>query len=274
MIERLGKQAHATPPGCDLLAAAERIFRECDEAEDVMRRYRDGWLGRVRVGAPTTILINQLSPILWRLRTEHPKINLQVKSSATRDSVASIIRNDMDLAVVSLPIGKSQVNMTPLFSERLVAVFPKDTRVLPNVVTPEFVMTQPLLLEHTRAAVRERVLTWLSAQGATPTIAMELGTVETLLSAVASNLGMSIIPETSFAAQEQRVVMRPLRPALTRTLALIEHHSKQDYEALAVVRNALLTLRHSIGRGGSTSATRLARNRSTVPASAKRPRVT
>ena len=70
------------------------------------------------------------------------------------------------------------------------------------------------------------------------------------------------------------VVMRPLRPALTRTLALIEHHSKQDYEALAVVRNAQLTLRHSIGRGGSASATRLAGNRSTAPASAKRPRVT
>jgi DNA-binding transcriptional LysR family regulator len=34
LIERLGKQAHATVPGRDLLETAQRIFRECDLADE------------------------------------------------------------------------------------------------------------------------------------------------------------------------------------------------------------------------------------------------
>jgi multidrug resistance efflux pump len=52
-IERLGKQAHATTPGRDLIAAAQRIFR-----------YRDGWLGRVHIGTTNTTLMYILPPIL------------------------------------------------------------------------------------------------------------------------------------------------------------------------------------------------------------------
>ena len=50
LIERLGKQAHATVPGQALVAVARRIFEECEHADAVMRRFCDGWIGHVRVG--------------------------------------------------------------------------------------------------------------------------------------------------------------------------------------------------------------------------------
>ena len=49
LIERLGKQAHATVPGRELVEAAQRIFRECDQVDATMRRFREGWIGRVRL---------------------------------------------------------------------------------------------------------------------------------------------------------------------------------------------------------------------------------
>ena len=33
LVERLGRQAHATLPGRELVAVAQRIFRECQDAE-------------------------------------------------------------------------------------------------------------------------------------------------------------------------------------------------------------------------------------------------
>ena len=74
---------------------------------------------------------------------------------------------------------------------------------------------------------------------------MPLGTVEALKSAVASNLGMAIVPEVAIAAHSSDFVVRPLRPALSRTLALIEHRNKPNEPALEIVRNALLVLRES-----------------------------
>src|SRR5207247_9937040 len=54
LIERMGKQAHATIPGRELITAAQGIFRECALAEAAMRRFRDGWIGRVRLGTTLT----------------------------------------------------------------------------------------------------------------------------------------------------------------------------------------------------------------------------
>jgi DNA-binding transcriptional LysR family regulator len=73
---------------------------------------------------------------------------------------------------------------------------------------------------------------------------MPLGTIEALKSAVASKLGMAIMPEVAVAMHMSDFIVRPLRPPLTRTLALIEHRNKPNEPALEIVRTALLTLRN------------------------------
>jgi DNA-binding transcriptional LysR family regulator len=72
---------------------------------------------------------------------------------------------------------------------------------------------------------------------------MPLGAIEALKSAVASGLGMAIVPEVAVAMHMSDFTVRPLRPPLTRTLALVEHRNKPNEPALEIVRNALLTLR-------------------------------
>src|ERR1700741_4916554 len=72
LIERFGKQAHATAPGQDLLDHARRIFAECEAAEHTMRRFREGWVGRVHLGTTLTALIYELPPILRKIRRTYP----------------------------------------------------------------------------------------------------------------------------------------------------------------------------------------------------------
>jgi DNA-binding transcriptional LysR family regulator len=243
LIERLGKQAHPTAPGRELIEAAQRIFRECDHADAAMRRYREGWLGRVVIGTTNTALMYALPPILRKLSHDHPGVDLHVTNLPTRESVELIMQNRVDLAIITLPVEKRQLKITPLHSEHLVAIFPAGARNVPDEVTPDYVAQQPLLMEHTRAAVHELVSNWLSGQKTLQRVPMHLGTIEALKAAVASNLGMSIVPEVAVAKRAAGIVVRPLRPPLARTLALIEHASKPNAPALEIVRNALLTLR-------------------------------
>jgi DNA-binding transcriptional LysR family regulator len=86
-------------------------------------------------------------------------------------------------------------------------------------------------------------MNWLSGHGAAPRVRMHLGTIEAVKSAVASNLGMSIVPQMATSRSERDIVVRPLHPPLVRTLALIEHRSKPNEPAIEIVRNALLGLR-------------------------------
>ena len=49
-----------------------------------MRRFRDGWLGRVHIGTTLTALMYELPPVLRELRSAHPRIDLVVTNMATR----------------------------------------------------------------------------------------------------------------------------------------------------------------------------------------------
>jgi DNA-binding transcriptional LysR family regulator len=243
LIERLGKQAHATLPGRELVDFTRRIFRECDEADAAMRRFREGWVGRVHVGTTLTAMIYRLPPILRKVRLDNPGIDLVVTNTPTKYTVDNIIRNRIDLGLINLPIENKQVKVTPLSTESLVAIFAAGTPGIPHEITPDYVGQQNLLIEAATSAAYPLVLGWLDGHSSPPRMPTPLGTVEALKSAVASNLGMAIVPEVSVAGHRSDFIVRPLQPALTRTLALIEHRNKPNDPALEIVRNALLELR-------------------------------
>ncbi len=246
LIERVGKQAHATAPGRELVEAAHRIFRECELTDAAMRRYRDGWIGRVHIGTTDTMLMYELPPILRRLRIDHPGIDLHVTNMPTRDSVERILQNKIDLAVVTLPVDKRQLRITRLRPELLVAIFPADTPGIPDEITPAYVARQPLLMEHTGGAVHALVTRWLSGQTPLPRAHMHLGTMDALKSAVASNLGMSIVPEVVVAGRQPDIVVRPVAAAALAHAG--SHRAPQQAERASTRNRAQCAARLASGR--------------------------
>jgi DNA-binding transcriptional LysR family regulator len=243
LIERMGKKAYATPSGRALAEAAQRIFRECESAEDAVRHFRDGWIGRVHVGTTNTALMYDLPPVLRKLSIDHPGIGLHVTNMATRESIEGVIQNTIDLALVTLPVENRHLRITPLRAQVLVAILPPGTRDSPDEVTPDYVAKQRLLVEHKQGAVHALVMRWLSGRTSPPHPPMHLGTIEALKAAVEANLGMSIVPDVAVVERTADLVVRPLRPRVPCTLALIEHRAKPNTPALEIVRNALLGLR-------------------------------
>jgi DNA-binding transcriptional LysR family regulator len=260
LIERLGKQAHATVPGRALVEAAQRIFRECDLVDAAMQRFCEGWIGHVHVGTTLSSMIYRLPPILRSLRVDHPGIDLVVTNTPTPKSVENVLQNKVDLALVNLPVEDKQLKITPLCEEKLVAIFPAGTRDVPEEITPDYVARQSLLVEQPSSAAHPLVLGWLSGQPSSRP-PMPLGTIEALKTAVASGLGMAIVPEVAVAMHMSDFIVRPLLPPLTRTLALIEHRNKPNEPALEIVRNALLALRAVVA--SAPKANKRRRNKAT-----------
>jgi len=266
LIERMGRRAYATAPGIQLLEHAERIFRECDAVASTMRRFRDGWLGRVHVGTTLTALTYQLPQVMRRLRTDYPGIDLLVTNMPTRDSIENIMNNSIDLALVTLPVKQAGLRIIPLRPEQLVAIFPADTKDVPDVVTPDYVAQQRLVLEHARGAVHGLMTQWLSKQLPLPENPMLVATVEAIKKVVALGLGMSVVPDVSVTDPAPDLIVRRLRPAIPCTLALIEHCDKPNEPALEIVRNALLSLREDKtikdqSKSGTLAARRVAGQR-------------
>lgn len=242
LVERVGRRAYPTAPGRDLAEHARHIFNDCEIVESMMRRFREGWLGRVRIGTGLTALIYELPPVLRKIRVEYPGIDLLVTQLSTLDSVDSVMRNAIDLALVTLPIKEPRLRITPLRAGKLVAILPADTDAIPEVVTPDYAARQSLILEHPRGAVQALIMRWLSGEmplSSQPTL---LGTVEAMKAVVSLGLGISMVPDVAVAEPIPNIVVRPLKPPISCTLALIERRDKPNDRALAIVRAALLQL--------------------------------
>ena len=162
---------------------------------------------------------------------------------STRESVEHVVQNKIDLALVTLPVEKRHLRITPLRAQVLVAILPPGTRDPPDEITPDYVARQRLLVEHRQGAVYALVMRWLSGRTSLPRPPMHLGTIEALKTAVEANLGMSIVPDVAVVKRTTDLVVRPLRPRVPCTLALVEHRAKPNAPALEIVRNALLGLR-------------------------------
>ena len=161
---------------------------------------------------------------------------------STRDAIENIIQNTIDLALVTLPVKSALLKVTPLRPQVCVAILPAGTQGVPDQITPPYAARQPLVLEHDRGAVHALVMRWLSKQLPLARRPMHVGIIEAAKQAVASGLGMSIVPDVSVAEAQSEIVVRPLRPAVPCTLGLIEHSDKPNEPALEIVRTALLTL--------------------------------
>ena len=135
------------------------------------------------------------------------------------------------------------------------AIFPAGQTDIPDEVTPEYVARQPLVLEHPRGAVHALVTQWLSKHLPLQRTPMHIGTVDAMKRVVASNLGMSIVPDVAVVEPTPDLIVRSLKPKLPCTLALIEHRNKPKEPAFDIVRAALLELR-TLGANASDDRAR------------------
>jgi len=104
VLERVGKRAFPTPAGEILLHYAERAFRELDAAAHAIDRLRGVVAGRIRLGTGATASIHLLPPLLKRLRVRYPELELIVRTGNAPDMARAVAANELDVAVVTLPV--------------------------------------------------------------------------------------------------------------------------------------------------------------------------
>ena len=103
LLERLGKRVYLTPAGEKLLEHARLFLDEDSRTRASMRRFGDGWLGRVRIGTSMTVLMYALPPILRQLKISHPQLEISLKSVLTATTLEMLKANALDLGLCAMP---------------------------------------------------------------------------------------------------------------------------------------------------------------------------
>ena len=245
LVERLGKRVYLTEAGEKLIEYARYLIEDDLRAQDAMRRYADGWLGRVRIGTSMTVLMYALPPLLRGLKTDHPQLEIHLKAGLTKSTLQLLVTNALDLGLCALPIEDSAFEVEPLFRDELVAIFPPNFTPIPKKVTPEFLSKCPLILGNEESALRRTVTSWLATAGPLPKPVMEFDNVEAIKSIVAVGLGASVVPSLSLGVGHVAtagVIVAPLSPRVSRRVGLVKLRAKRDTDAMKLVSGVLLAL--------------------------------
>src|SRR5499433_3223945 len=215
LVERFGKRAYLTEAGEKLIEHARCLLEEEARTQLMMRRFSDGWLGRVRVGTSMTVLMYLLPPILRQLKTDHPQLEINLKAGLTTTTLEMLKTNALDLGLCALPIEDPAFETVPLCKDELVAIVPAALGHVPKTVTPAFLSRCPLILGSENSALRRAITDWLASAGPPPKPLMEFDNVEAMKSVVAVGLGASIVPRLALGAGHipaANMFVRPLNP--------------------------------------------------------------
>jgi DNA-binding transcriptional LysR family regulator len=235
LLERVGKRAFPTRAGEVLLAHAARAFAELEAARQSLHGLRGVVAGRLRVGTGATASTYLLPPLLRRLHAAHPELELVIVTGNSAGIAAAVAGNDLDVAVVTLPVHGRAMTVTPLMLDPLVAIAPADRRWRTrSPLTPGNLARHPLILYERGGTIRRVIDQWFRRAHATPHVAMDLGNGEAIKRLVAAGLGLSVVPAMSVRAEvrARELVALPLAPPLGRRLGVVRRRDRAPNAAL------------------------------------------
>ncbi len=201
LLERSGRGVEPTELGRALHALTRRYFQVEEEIAEFLAVARDPGRGRLRLGAdaPTHVI-----PALAAFARRYPRIRLSLSLGNSRDILSQLLERRCDVAVIpDLPRDK-RLHAVALRRDRLVALIPRrhPWAARQRISLSELARLTVALREpgsRTRAVLQAA----LEHSGVTLDAALEIGSREGVLEAVAAGLGVGVIFASEFRADER-----------------------------------------------------------------------
>lgn len=190
------KTGKPTPAGqrlyeraCGLLTDAEALRRELDDFDESRAR-------ELLLGTSDTTALYVLPPVIRRFAAAMPQTRLVIVNRSTEAIADQVERGDLDLGIVTLPVGRSSLEERELFRQELVLVVPASHSLSRgrNVELAKLKSESFLLLDagtRTGSVLRRH----FRRTGFEPQIVLDTGSFEVIKRYVAEGVGISFLPK-------------------------------------------------------------------------------
>ncbi|CAM3709311.1 LysR family transcriptional regulator [Bordetella tumulicola] len=229
LLSRTKGQVRPTAIGESLIEHARKLLGDVSHALDDVSRQAQGLAGRVRLGASTGVIAHLLPRALASLTQSHPTIDVQIAVLTSQQTQARLIEGSLDIGVVALPQPKVPgLTIQPWRRDPIVAFLPAAWSV-PAQVTPRWMAGQPLILNDPGTHLSRLTSQWFADAGQRPAPRIALNYNDAIKSLVGAGYGATLLPhEDGAPPPDERIVMRPLRPALWRQLGIAYREDTAD----------------------------------------------
>jgi len=190
LFNRSGRRMLITEEGTRLLVYADRLLRLADEAQMAVRGAQEP-SGQLRIGSIETTAAARLPRVLGAFHRKFPQVDLILDTGPTDYLLQAVANHKVDVALVSAPVDRPELEQVPVFVEELVLL----TDALHGPITgPADVARRTLLGFRSGCSYRRRLEWWFADAGVAHTRVAEFGTFEAIIGCVAAGMGVAMMP--------------------------------------------------------------------------------
>lgn len=236
LISRGGGVVEPTEAGRALYQGARDILRRYEQLLGEVRSASDAIRGVLRVGTIYSVGFYLLDPYVRRFLREHPEVHLHVDYTGWKEIYTAISGGAMDFGVVACPEPDRSLEMIPLASEEMLAVFPPNHRLAKRrQIDPTDLAGEPCVAFEKDIPTRRLVDRLLKPLNVSLDVSLEFDNVELLKRAIMVGSGVSILPARTVAAEVERGDLASARfrdhETWQRPLAILRRHNRSPSPA-------------------------------------------
>ncbi|MCP2244333.1 LysR substrate-binding domain-containing protein [Lentzea aerocolonigenes] len=227
LLHRTTRKVELTRAGAVYLERARTVLAAVDDAAEEARRVAAGLQGRLVVGCVGSATYSLLPALARALRDELPGVDFAFRGEMLApDQLDALLARHIDLALLRPPVEHPAVRMSTVRRDRLIVALPEDHLLTRRKrLKIEDLEDVDLIVHASRGrSVMHGIVTALCREaGFTARIRHEVSETSTLVTFVASGLGVAVVPEPVAELGVPGTTYRPLA-------------GKHDIELVAAVR--------------------------------------
>lgn len=245
LLERTSRKVLFTQSGLLLVDQARKVLKEVKILREMASNQGKDMTGPLHIGIIPTIGPYLLPYIVPSLKNEFPELELYLYEGQTHHLLDQLETGQLDCAILALVKESEPFIEVPMYKENmLIAISEQHPWSEKKHITLDNLQNQEILMLDDGHCLREQTLGYCFAAGAKENRHFKATSLETLRNMVATNAGITLMPELAVINEQQRRGVTYIHcdePQPNRTIALV-------YRPGSPLRNRYETVAQSISK--------------------------
>jgi DNA-binding transcriptional LysR family regulator len=214
LFTRTKRSVALTPAGQAFLVEVTQIFQQLDRAIDIGRKTSRGELGQISIGFVGSATYNILPVMLQQFRDRYPDVQIELHELTTDRQLIWLREGRIDIGLIRPPIVERDLGSQIIFQESLVIALPINHHLaMVDSIDLTGLATEPFILFPRQLApgLYDPIIAICQAAGFSPQVVQECIQMQTIVSLVSANMGVSILPASIQSAHRQGVIYKPIQ---------------------------------------------------------------
>jgi DNA-binding transcriptional LysR family regulator len=253
LINRERKNISLTESGKIFLQYADRILILCEESCRALIDLKNGNRGNLIVGASQTIGTYLMPRILALFAQNYPQIDLKVQVDSTRAIATSIIKREIDIALVGGEISnelKEKLTIQPFVYDELRLIVSKSHPFArKKIIKKEDLYSLDFITLHSNSTIKkfiDNILYQNKIQAKELKTILQLNSIEGIKTAVSLGLGAAFVSSSAIEKEiklNQLTILEIKHLNINRPLSIISNPECYKSKAFEVFCQELIRLK-------------------------------